>query len=103
MIDKYTDAHIIICKILEDPNNFRYARGQYDTKETYRELISKKLDTVDKSIINIIVKELYDNGLIKINTQVLDERPSFMNEGAPQLTDLGQQFFRFIQKPDFNL
>lgn len=99
-IDKFTDAHMCICRIMEIPNDFRLPRGQFDTKETYRELINKKLPEIDNDIINIIVKELHDSGLITIDASRLDSHPPFMEEGTPQLSELGKQFLQFITKPD---
>lgn len=101
-IDKFTDAHIVICKILESPSLFRAPRGDFETKETYRELISKKLTHIDKDLINSIAKELYDNRLITISAPDLDNLPPLWQEGMPQITDLGKRFLEFIAKPSID-
>lgn len=98
-IEQFTDAHIAICSILEMPNNFRDLRGEFDTKETCRELIKKKLSNIDDQVINVIVKDLYDNGLITISIPGLDNAPSFMQEDRSHLTEFGKQFLIFITKP----
>lgn len=102
LIDKFTDAHIVICKILESPNQFRATRGEFDTKETYRELINKALTHLDKDIVNIIVKELYDTRLIILGPLDIDNLPPLMQEGVPQITDLGRKFLEFISKPNLD-
>jgi hypothetical protein len=102
LIDKFTDAHVIICKILEVPNSFRAVRGEYDTKETYRELINKKLSDIDKNVIDIITKELHDNGLITISASGLDNPPPLAEEGMTRLTSLGKRLLTFIQKPNLH-
>lgn len=102
LIDKFTDAHIVICKILESPNQFRATRGEFDTKETYRELINKILTDIDKNIVDIIVKELFDNGLITISTPGLDNVPPFMQEGMSRITTFGKSFLNFIAEPSLD-
>lgn len=99
-IDRFTDAHIVICSILANPNDFRSPRREFDTKETYRELINKTILGIDAQVINVIVKELYDNGLITISSPDLDNFPPFMDEGCSRLTKFGNQFLIFITKPN---
>lgn len=99
-IDRFTAAHIVICSILANPNDFRSPRGEFDTKETYRELVNKNLHNIDDQVINVIVKELYDNGLITISSSGLDNAPPFMDEGMSRLTEFGKQFMAFITKPN---
>ena len=97
-IDRFTDMHICICRILEAPNKFRDVRGEFDTKETYRELINKQLPNMEADIIDIIVKELLDSGLINIGVPGLDNRPELRQEGRSCLTNLGSRFLQFITK-----
>jgi len=100
-IERFNEAHIIVCNIFESPNDCRKNRSIYEVKETPMELLIEVLH-LPNYLIDQIVKELYDSGLITINKDKLGERPSDpMLEENSFLTEFGKQFISFIKKPAF--
>jgi hypothetical protein len=96
-IDRFNEGHIRICRILEAPNDYRIVKGEYETKETYRELINKTLPDIGSAEVNIIVRELHDNELISLNADRIDDLPQLFKEGESKLTRFGKQFIDFIK------
>lgn len=100
LINNFNEAHLVICGIFKNPNSVREKTGALAIKETPRELIRKILPDLDDSIIDVIIKDLHDNGLIIISVDKLDEKHPFMQLPTTYLSNLGEQFIEFMKEPN---